>query len=238
MTVLAPQFRETVELSLELGDVPKVECFPGKVNQVFMNVLTNAAQAPMARADGRPRKVTVATREVDEFVEVRITDSGVGMTDDVKARIFDPFFTTKPVGEGTGLGLAIVYGIINEHAGHITVEDHAIISGLAAAHQFCQIGMHSITGGLSKVTQDVPPFMLVDGNPASTRGINVVGLQRRGFSEDDIRAIKTAYKKLFLKKEGNLETAISSLKATHAGDHPQVRHLIDFIERSKRGVTR
>ncbi len=123
-------------------------------------------------------------------------------------------------------------------AGHIIVEDHAIVSGMAAIHQFSQVGMHSIVGGCSKVTHDVPPFMLVDGNPASTRGINMVGLQRRGFSEDDIRAIKTAYKKLFLKKEGNIETAVSSLKATHAGDNPQVKHLIDFIERSKRGVTR
>lgn len=123
-------------------------------------------------------------------------------------------------------------------AGHITVEDYAIISGFAAAHQFCQIGMHSIIGGLSKVTQDVPPFMLVDGNPASTRGINMVGLQRRGFSEDDLRAVKTAYKKLFLKKDGNIETAVSSLKATHAGDNPHVAHLIRFIENSKRGITR
>ena len=123
-------------------------------------------------------------------------------------------------------------------AGHITVEDYAIVSGVAAVHQFCQIGKHSIVGGLSKVTQDVPPFMVVDGNPASTRGINMVGLQRRGFSEEDIRAIKSAYKKLFLKKEGNIADAISSLKATHAADTPQVRHLIEFIERSQRGVTR
>ncbi len=123
-------------------------------------------------------------------------------------------------------------------AGHVTVEDYAILSGMSAVHQFCQVGCHSIIGGLSKVTHDVPPFMVVDGNPASTRGINMVGLQRRGFSEDDLRAIKSAYKKLFLKKEGNIADAISSLKATHAGDTPQVTHLIDFIERSQRGVTR
>lgn len=123
-------------------------------------------------------------------------------------------------------------------AGHIVVEDHAIISGCAAAHQFCRIGKHSIIGGLSKIVQDVPPFMIVDGNPASTRGVNLVGLQRRGFAEDDIRAIKSAYKKLFFKKDNNLADALSSLKATHAADTPHVAHLIHFIENSQRGVTR
>jgi UDP-N-acetylglucosamine acyltransferase len=123
-------------------------------------------------------------------------------------------------------------------AGHIIVEDHVIVSGLAAVHQFCRIGAHSIIGGCSKVVQDVPPFMIVDGNPATTRGINLVGLQRRGFSEDDIRAIKAGYKKLFLKKDGNLATSISSLKATRQASSPHVKHLIDFIEASERGVVR
>lgn len=123
-------------------------------------------------------------------------------------------------------------------AGHITIEDHAIVSGVAAVHQFCRIGRHAIVGGLSKVVKDVPPFMIVDGNPSSTRGLNLVGLQRRGFAEDDIKHLKLAYKKLFLKKEGNLETGISSLKATHSADTPHVAHLIKFIEESERGVTR
>lgn len=123
-------------------------------------------------------------------------------------------------------------------AGHIVVEDHVIISGFAAAHQFCRIGKHAIIGGLTKIVQDVPPFMIVDGNPASTRGLNTIGLQRRGFAEDDIRALKSAYKKLFLKKDGNLANSISSLKATHAADTPQVAYLIHFIENSERGVTR
>ena len=123
-------------------------------------------------------------------------------------------------------------------AGHITVEDYAIISGVAGVHQFVRIGKHSIVGGYSKVVQDVPPFMIVDGHPATTRGLNIIGLQRRGFAEDDIKALKSAYKKLFLKKDGNLATSISSLKATHAADTPQVAYLLQFIEGSERGVTR
>lgn len=123
-------------------------------------------------------------------------------------------------------------------AGHITVEDHAIVSGFAAVHQFCRIGMHSIVGGLAKITQDIPPFMIIDGNPACARGVNIIGLQRRGFPEEDIRALKFAYKKLFLKKDGNLANSLSSLKATHEASVPQVAHLIQFIEGSQRGITR
>jgi two-component system, NtrC family, sensor kinase len=122
LAVLAPQYRNKVELRIEAGELPKVECFPGKINQVFMNVMNNAAQATLARQDGRPRLVTVTTSSNDHKAIVRISDTGVGMSDDVMARIFEPFFTTKPVGEGTGLGLAIVYGIINEHQGSIEVE--------------------------------------------------------------------------------------------------------------------
>ncbi|MDP4624341.1 MAG: acyl-ACP--UDP-N-acetylglucosamine O-acyltransferase [Akkermansiaceae bacterium] len=123
-------------------------------------------------------------------------------------------------------------------AGHVTIEDHAIISGFAAVHQFCRVGKHAIIGGLAKVIQDVPPFMIVDGHPASTRGVNLVGLQRRGFSETDIRDIKSAYKRLFLKKDQNLANSLGSLKATSAANNAHVEHLIHFIENSQRGVSR
>jgi len=136
------------------------------------------------------------------------------------------------------LGDRIILSNNGSLAGHVTVEDHAIVSGLAAVHQFCRIGKHSIIGGCAKVTQDVPPFMTVDGNPASTRGLNLVGLQRRGFSETDIRDLKSAYKRLFLKKDISLANGLSSLKATAAASNANVEHLIHFIEGSQRGVTR
>lgn len=123
-------------------------------------------------------------------------------------------------------------------AGHIEIEDYAIVSGMAGVHQFTKIGRHAIVGGLSKVTQDVPPYMIVDGTPACTRGVNLVGLQRRGFAEEDIRDLKTAYKKLFLKRDESLANALSSLKATSAASNPHVAHLIHFVEKSKRGVAR
>ncbi len=123
-------------------------------------------------------------------------------------------------------------------AGHVILEDYAIVSGFAAAHQFCRIGKHAIVGGLSKIVQDIPPFTIVDGNPATTRGLNLVGLQRRGFSEDEIRDLKSAYKRLFLKKDVSMANSLSSLKATAAASSPNVEYLIHFIENSKRGITR
>ncbi|MGJ8634189.1 MAG: acyl-ACP--UDP-N-acetylglucosamine O-acyltransferase [Luteolibacter sp.] len=136
------------------------------------------------------------------------------------------------------LGDHIILSNNGSLAGHVTVGDYAIVSGLAAAHQFCRIGKHSIVGGLSKVIQDIPPFMIIDGNPGITRGLNLVGLQRRGFSEDDIRDLKVAYKRLFLKKDINLATGLSNLKATSAASNPNVEHLIHFVEESQRGITR
>ena len=122
-------------------------------------------------------------------------------------------------------------------AGHVHVADYAIISGLSAVHQFCRVGTHAITGGITKIVQDIPPFTIVDGNPATVRGINQVGLQRRGFSDEDIRALRKIYTKLFLKKDGNLSDAISALDP-EVRKNPLVAHLLKFIESSERGVIR
>lgn len=122
--------------------------------------------------------------------------------------------------------------------GHVTVEDHVIISGLSGIHQFCRLGAHAIVGGCSKIVQDVPPFMIADGHPASLRGLNVVGLQRRGFSPEAIRALKTAYKTLFLKKTGNLAAQIDSLSITPATQTPEVQQLLTFLATTERGVVR
>jgi signal transduction histidine kinase len=122
LTVLGPQYRNRVDFVLQLGELPRVECFPGKVNQVFMNILTNAVQATLTRPDQLERRVTVRTQFDGTHVQVIIADNGIGMSEAVRARVFEPFFTTKAVGEGTGLGMAIVFGIIQDHHGEITVD--------------------------------------------------------------------------------------------------------------------
>jgi UDP-N-acetylglucosamine acyltransferase len=122
--------------------------------------------------------------------------------------------------------------------GHCTVYDYAIISGLSAVHQFSRVGEHSMVGGMSPIPQDVPPFMILAGSPAAVRGINLVGLQRRGFSEESRRALKTAYKKLFLNKANNMATAIEELSSYEAAKDPSVARLLDFLKTSERGYIR
>lgn len=98
----------------------QINCYPGQLNQVFMNILNNAVQA--FPEDHKEPKITIYTENNEHNVSIRIKDNGVGIPDDVKKRIFEPFFTTKPVGVGTGLGLSISYGIIEKHDGEIYVE--------------------------------------------------------------------------------------------------------------------
>lgn len=109
--------KNRVEVFRELGDLPKLACAPSQINQVFLNLFTNAAQAM-----DKPGELRIRTWADADAVHVRVTDNGKGIAPENLTRIFDPFFTTKPVGEGTGLGLAISHQIIQKHGGEITVE--------------------------------------------------------------------------------------------------------------------
>jgi UDP-N-acetylglucosamine acyltransferase len=134
------------------------------------------------------------------------------------------------------LGNHIIMSNVATLAGHITVEDRAVIGGLAAVHQFCRIGTMSIIGGCSKVVQDVPPYMLADGNPAQTRTINKVGLERNGVSEEAQAALKQAYKILF--REGlTIPNALAKIES----DLPslaELQHLAEFVRASERGISK
>lgn len=116
LLMLRHQLKNRIDVIKEFGDLPQILCYPGKLNQVFMNILSNACQA----IDG-PGKIFVTTSYADEVVKVSIRDTGRGMSEEIKQHIFEPFFTTKEVGEGTGLGLSITFGIIQDHDGNIEV---------------------------------------------------------------------------------------------------------------------
>lgn len=134
------------------------------------------------------------------------------------------------------LGNHVVMSNVATLAGHVIVEDHAIVGGLAAVHQFCRIGRMSIIGGCSKVVQDVPPFMLADGNPAQTRTVNKIGLERNGLSEEAQTALKQAYKILF--RDGlTITNALARIEAD-LPPLPEVRHLVEFARKSERGLSK
>ena len=121
-------------------------------------------------------------------------------------------------------------------SGHIHVEDYAIIGGLTGVHQFTRIGAHCMIGGASAVTRDVAPYLIAAGNHATTHGLNVVGLKRRGFEEKTINDIKRAYTLVF-RSSLLLRTAIDKVR-DEVDDGPEVRHFLEFIEKSERGLCR
>jgi UDP-N-acetylglucosamine acyltransferase len=134
------------------------------------------------------------------------------------------------------LGDNIIMSNVATLAGHVTVEDHAVIGGLAAVHQFCRIGKFAMVGGCSKVVQDVPPFMMADGNPAETRTINKIGMERHGISEEAISALRQAYKILF--REGLTITNALAKVEKELQPLPEVQHLIHFVRTSERGISK
>ena len=118
-------------------------------------------------------------------------------------------------------------------AGHVTVEDYARIS-ICAIHQFCRIGRMAMVGGCSKVVQDVPPYMLADGNPAETRTINKVAMERLGVSEEAQTALRTAFKILF--REGLTVSNALARVEKELPQLPEILHLVNFIRTSERGI--
>jgi signal transduction histidine kinase len=119
LALLKNKLKRGIQVRKNYGEVPRVECLPGKLNQVFMNILTNAIQAMDDQGE-----IDITTAEINQEIQISFQDTGSGMDESVKKRIFEPFFTTKPVGEGTGLGLPISYGIIEKHHGRIEVHSH------------------------------------------------------------------------------------------------------------------
>jgi len=134
------------------------------------------------------------------------------------------------------LGNRIVMANSATLAGHVHVEDNAIIGGLTGIHQFSSIGAHCIIGGASAVVKDVPPYTMASGNHAKLFGLNLVGLKRRNFSEKTIKALKDVYRIIF-RSNLLLEAALKKAQE-EAEDIPEVQHFIKFIQESKRGTCR
>ena len=113
---MEPQLKGSIEVVRDYQPIPEVRCFPGQLNQVFLNLLMNACDV---LEDGG--MITIRTRPTPEGVRLRFEDTGPGIPPDAASRIFDPFFTTKEIGKGTGLGLSLSHGIIERHGGRIQI---------------------------------------------------------------------------------------------------------------------
>jgi UDP-N-acetylglucosamine acyltransferase len=146
------------------------------------------------------------------------------------------FLTYVHIAHDCILGDHIIMSGYAALAGHVVVEDHAILGGFTAVHQFCRVGKFSMTGGCSRIPQDVPPFMIVEGNPAETRTINKIGMERNGFSDEAQAALRQAYKILF-REELSIPNALAKIEK-ELPPLPEVLHLVQFIRASERGITK
>ena len=140
------------------------------------------------------------------------------------------------VGHDCVLGDDVVVSSQAGLAGHVEVEDRAVIGGKAGIHQFVRIGKYAMVGACSAVSKDIPPFMMANGNRAKCYGLNTVGLRRYGVSREAIVKLKQAYRAIFLSKL-NTSQALERL-ATDVDSCPEVEHLIHFIKISSRGIAR
>jgi UDP-N-acetylglucosamine acyltransferase len=132
------------------------------------------------------------------------------------------------------IGNFVTMSNLAQLAGHCTVDDHAVIGGMAGVHQFVRVGRHAFVGGYTKVVRDVPPYFLIEGNPAEVYGLNSVGLRRHGFDAETLHELKEAYKTIY-RSDRNLSQAIASLRETVGTD--EGRALLAFLEAdSNRGI--
>ena len=146
------------------------------------------------------------------------------------------FLAYSHIGHDCTVGDSVVFSNNGTLAGYVEVGDHAVMGGLTAVHQFCRIGRFAITGGCSKIVQDVPPFLIADGNPAQIRGVNLVGLERACYAPESVKAIKEAFRLIYRSKL-NTRQAIEAVRI-QIEPREEVTHLIEFIEKSERGIIR
>lgn len=184
---------------------------------------------------GEPTRLEIGERvRIREFVTVnRGTEEGGGVT-----RVGDHnlLMAYAHVAHDCQLGRHVIMANCANLAGHVTLEDHCGIGGLVAVHQFTRIGCYCFVGGMSGVSQDMPPYTLCEGNRAKSHGLNIVGLKRAGFSEETLAALKQAYRIIF-RSHVPLKKALAQVRE-EVQPLPEVVHLLEFIESSERGVAR
>ena len=206
----------------------------GADNRVFQ--FASLGDAPQDKKyKGEPTRLEIGDRNVfREYCTVnRGTVTGNGVT---RLGNDNMLLAYTHVGHDCTLGNHIVLSNLVMLGGHVELGDWVIMSGYAGAHQFSKIGAHAFIGNNTAVTRDVPPYVLAAGHPAEPRTINSEGLKRRGFSAEQIRNIKLAYRVLY-RSDLRLEDALVQLQAM-AAEHEELRIFVDFIGTATRSLVR
>lgn len=206
----------------------------GEKNKIFHHASVGAQPQDLKYAGEHTKLVIGDENMIREFSTLHIGTAGGGGLTRVGNR--NLFMAYSHVAHDCVVGNGNVLANGATLAGHVEIGDFVILGGLSAVHQFSRIGKHAFIAGGAMVGMDVPPYCTAQGDRAELVGLNTVGLQRHGYTEDQVSRIKDAYRILFRSKLG-LNEALTKLKAEHGG-HSEIDHLIDFISASKRGITR
>jgi UDP-N-acetylglucosamine acyltransferase len=206
----------------------------GEDNRVFQ--FASIGDAPQDKKyRGEPTRLVIGERNVfREFCTVnRGTTHDRGVTSIGDDNLF---MTCAHVAHDCAVGSHTVFANSAVLGGHVEVGDWVILGGLSAVHQFCKVGAHAFIAGGAMVRQDVPPYVMVQGDPAEPYAVNSEGLKRRGFTEDQIRAIREAYRVLY-RSDLKLAEARARL-APIAAERPEIKAFADFIQASTRSIVR
>lgn len=206
----------------------------GAGNRIYSHASVGSRPQDKKFHDEDSRLVLGDRNEVREFASLSLGTAGGGM----ETVIGDDnlFMNNSHVGHDCRVGSSVVLANCVALAGHVTIDDHVIVSGLAAVAQFVRVGESAFVGGGSMVVMDVPPYCMANGDRAKLIGLNVVGLERRGFAAEQTSALKRAYRLLFQNKL-LARDAVERIRGELAGS-PQALALADFVAASERGVTR
>jgi UDP-N-acetylglucosamine acyltransferase len=206
----------------------------GENNVIFQFAALGAIPQDLKYA-GEPTRLQIGhANQIREFATVHIGTAGGGGITRIGDRCL--LMANSHVAHDVQLGNDCILANSVALAGHVSVEEHVIFGGLAAVHQFTRIGRLAFVSGGAMVTQDVPPYLTVQGDRAEVVGINTVGLTRAHFDEHAQARVKGAFKIIFRSKMG-LREAIAHVKAEYGGN-PEIDHLIAFLEGTQRGIAR
>jgi UDP-N-acetylglucosamine acyltransferase len=206
----------------------------GEGNRIFQFCSIGAPPQDLKFGGEKTRVIIGNFNTIREFVTIhRATTADIGVTIIGDHNLLMAYCH---VAHNCMLGNRIIMSNAATLAGHIHIEDYAIISGLTGIHQFCRLGAHCMIGGASAVVKDVPPYTIAQGNHAKLFGLNLIGLKRRDFSEKTIKALKDAYRIIF-RSHLLLNEALKRAQ-DEVEDCPEVQHFIQFIKESERGVCR
>lgn len=206
----------------------------GQGNILFQFAAIGAIPQDMKYA-GEPTRLVIGDHnQIREFATVHLGTAGGGGVTRVGNHCL--LMANSHIAHDVQLGDFCILANSSALAGHVAVEDHVIFGGLSAVHQFTRIGRLAFVSGGAMVTQDVPPYVTVQGDRAEVVGINTVGLTRAHFKDEAQARVKSAFKILYRSKLGFRE-AIAHVRAEHGG-HEEIDHLVAFLENSERGIAR